>query len=132
MSDAAEVQEAAPDEATVLADRYIAMWNEGDGGRRRGTIAAIWSAGARYRDPLLAGDGHDGIDAMVQAVQDKYPGHRFRRTGPVERHNDRLRFAWELGAEGAAPMVTGVDFGVLDAEGRLAEITGFFDSVAAG
>lgn len=120
------------DAASQLADRYIEMWNEADGSRRRGIIAAIWAAGARYRDPLLAGDGHDGIDAMVQAVQAQYPGHRFRRTGPVEQHNDRLRFAWELGVPGAAPIVTGVDFGVLSGDGRLQEITGFFDTVAAG
>jgi len=123
--------DSAAEAATRLADRYIEMWNETDAGRRRALIALVWNANARYRDPMLASDGHDGLEAMVQGVQAQYPGHRFRRTGAVEIHNDRLRFAWELGAADAEPMVAGVDFGLLDGQGRLQEITGFFDRVAA-
>lgn len=116
--------------ATELADGYIAMWNETDADRRQALIARIWNPQARYRDPLLQGDGHDGLDAMVRSVQAQYPAHRFRRTGPVEVHGGRLRFAWELGLADVEPMVAGVDFGLLDGEGRLREITGFFDRVA--
>ncbi|MEQ8347888.1 MAG: nuclear transport factor 2 family protein [Sneathiellaceae bacterium] len=121
--------EGRDDAATALADRYIAMWNETDAGRRRDLIARVWAAAARYRDPMLSGDGHDGIDAMVQGVHAHYPGHRFSRTSAVESHNGRLRFGWALGAQGAAPLVTGVDFGVLSGDGRLQEIAGFFDTM---
>lgn len=122
-------QTAAPEDATAIADSYIAMWNATDGDRRRALIAQVWAAAARYRDPMLAGDGHDGIDAMVQAVHAQYPGHRFSRTSAVDCHNDRIRFGWALGAAGAAPLVTGVDFGVLADDGRLQEIAGFFDAM---
>ena len=30
---------------TELVDRYIAMWNETDGGRRRALIARVWTEG---------------------------------------------------------------------------------------
>ncbi|MFC3231222.1 nuclear transport factor 2 family protein [Marinibaculum pumilum] len=119
------------DPVTDLTDRYIAMWNETDGARRRDLIAAIWAKEGRYRDPALAGDGHAGIDTMVQAVQAQFPGHSFRRTSAVEQHNDRIRFGWELGPEGAEPLIAGVDFGVLAGDGRLQEIAGFFDKVPA-
>lgn len=113
---------------TDLADRYIAIWNETDAAARRGLIANTWTEGALYVDPLMRGEGRDGIDAMVAAVQQRFPGHRFRRTGPVDAHNDRVRFGWALAPEGGPDLVAGVDFGVV-AGGRLAAITGFLDQV---
>jgi hypothetical protein len=40
---------------TDLVDRYIATWNETDGGRRRDLIARTWTEGASYLDPMLQG-----------------------------------------------------------------------------
>jgi len=117
------------DTNTALVNRYIEMWNETDAAFRKTLIARTWTEDAAYVDPMLKGDGHAGIDAMVAGVHEKYPGLRFKLTSAVEAHNDRLRFTWELGAEGAAPLVRGTDFGVV-ASGRLRAITGFFDHVA--
>jgi hypothetical protein len=115
---------------TQLADRYIALWNETDAARRRGLIAETWTETARYRDPMLTGDGPDGIDALIAAVQAQYPSHRFHRTGAVDAHHQSLRFTWELRVEGQPPFVVGVDIGEVAADGRLQSITGFFDHVA--
>jgi hypothetical protein len=114
---------------TDLIDRYIAAWNETDAGRRHDLIARTWTEGASYLDPMLQGDGHDGIDAMIANVQERFPGHRFRRTGDVESHHDRVRFTWDLAPEEGTPVVSGTDFGVVTADTRLAAITGFFDRV---
>jgi hypothetical protein len=111
---------------TQLIDRYIAMWNETDGKRRRDLIAAVWTEDASYVDPVLQGDGHAGIDAMVQALHERFPDHRFRRTSDVDTHHDRVRFGWQLAPEGGAAIVEGVDFGVVAGE-RLRAITGFFN-----
>lgn len=113
---------------TDLIDRYIATWNEADAGRRSDLIAKTWSEGASYLDPMLEGEGRDGIDAMIAAVQERYPGHRFRRTGEVESHHDRVRFTWDLAPEDGEPVVKGTDFGVVAGD-RLAAVTGFFDQV---
>jgi hypothetical protein len=109
-----------------LIDRYIAMWNETDGNSRRDLIAAVWTEDANYVDPVLQADGHAGIDTMVQAVHQRFPGHRFRRTSEVDTHHDRVRFNWQLAPESGAPVVEGVDFGVVSNE-RLQAITGFFN-----
>ncbi|HEX7968414.1 MAG TPA: nuclear transport factor 2 family protein [Stellaceae bacterium] len=115
---------------TDLIDRYIAMWNETDAERRRELIARVWTRTASYVDPAVQGDGQAGIDAMVKAVQERFPGHRFRRTSDVDAHHDRVRFAWELAPEGGPAIVNGIDFGVVAAGERLQAITGFFDRVA--
>ena len=114
-----------------LADRYIAMWNETDAVRRRALIAAVWTPDGAYVDPVVQSDGHGGIDAMVKAVQERFPGHRFARTSDVDAHHDRVRFRWTLGPDGGAAIVEGVDFGTVAGD-RLKSITGFFDKVPAG
>ena len=80
-----------------LVERYITSWNEPDADRRRALIAQTWTGGARYLDPVMQGEGHAGIDAIIQGVQARFPGHRFRRIGEVDVHHDRIRFSWELG-----------------------------------
>ena len=115
---------------TDLIARYIAMWNETDGERRRQIIAGVWTRNASYIDPVLQGDGQAEIDAMVKSVQERFPGHKFRRTGAIDMHHDRARFGWELGPEGGEPVVVGTDFAVIAGGERLAAVTGFFDRVA--
>jgi hypothetical protein len=111
-----------------LIDRYIAIWNEPDAARRRDLIAQTWTEDASYLDPLLSGEGPDGIDAMVRGVQERFPDHRFRRASAIDAHHDRVRFNWDLApAGGGAPLAAGVDFGVVAADGRLRAITGFLD-----
>ena len=113
-------------ELTQIVDRYIATWNERDAARRRDLIARTWTEDGRYLDPLMAGEGHDGIDAMIAAVQEQFPGFRFRRTGALDAHHDRARFTWELGPRAGAPLAGGIDFATV-AGGRLAAVTGFLD-----
>lgn len=113
---------------TQLIDTYIAIWNETDAARRRDLIARVWTDNASYVDPVLQGDGRTGIDAMVQALQQRFPGHRFSRTSEVDTHHDRVRFNWTLAPEGGAAIVEGVDFGLLAGD-RLQAITGFFNQM---
>jgi hypothetical protein len=109
-----------------LVERYIALWNETDGERRRQLIAATFAEGASYVDPLTASEGHAAIDGMVQAVQQRFPGYRFRRAGEVDGHHDRLRFCWELVPEAGAAIATGTDFATV-AGTRMTAVTGFID-----
>jgi len=116
---------------TDLIDRYFDAWNESGAERRRELIAATWAADADYRDPLLSGAGHDGIDTMIRAVQERFPHHTFRRTTQVDGFANRLRFSWELTTPAGEAIVKGSDFGVVDAHGRLLAVTGFLDQVPA-
>lgn len=113
-------------EATQLADAYLAIWNERDREARRALIAETWATDGLYLDPLLRGEGHEGIDAAIGGAQPLFPGLFFRRTSEVDGHNDRLRFSWELGPEGEPPAMAGIDIGQV-VDGRLSSIIGFFD-----
>ena len=111
----------------MLADRYIAIWNETDAATRRELIAKTWAEDGHYLDPLLAGDGHDGIEAMTAGFQSAYPGHTFRRVGTIDQHHDRIRFGWELVTPDGQTFVIGTDYGEITPDGLLRSITGFFE-----
>lgn len=114
-----------------LVERYLSAWNETDPAARQDCVARAWAEQGSYRDPALAADGHAAIAGMAAAVQQRFPDHAFRRTGPIDAHNDRLRFGWELAPRaGGPPAVRGVDFATLAPDGRLASVTGFFDHLA--
>jgi hypothetical protein len=122
-----QTMETMMTDVTALVDRYVATWNETDPARRRELIAGTYVEAASYVDPLTQTQGRDGIDAMIQAVQAQFPGHRFRRRGDVDAHSGRVRFAWELGPEDGPALVAGIDFGVIAADGRFEAMTGFID-----
>jgi hypothetical protein len=111
---------------TELVDRYIDMWNETDAERRRALIVRTWTPTGAYVDPLMEAAGPEQISAMVEGVQARFPEARFSRTSDVDAHHDRLRFSWSLGPAGGAPIVGGLDVGVV-AGGKLETITGFLD-----
>jgi len=112
-------------ESTIEA--YVATWNETDPGRRRAGIARAWAEKGSFRDPVMASDGHAGVDAMLAGVQAKFPGFVLRRTSKVDAHNGAARFTWSLGPAAGPSVVEGVDFCALSPDGRLVEVVGFID-----
>jgi hypothetical protein len=121
----------APVDATSVAQRYIALWNETDAARRERLLEADWAADAHYVDPLMQASGREQISALVGAVHQRYPGFRFTLVGKADAHGENLRFTWTLGPSGAQDLIQGTDFVRLDA-GKLAAVTGFLDKVPVG
>jgi SnoaL-like domain len=109
-----------------VVDRYFEAWNEADKSARAALLAQAWADECRYCDPLSDVAGHDGFDAMVAGVQQQFPGHRVRRTSPIDRHHDQVRFEWDIVAPDGTIAITGVDYGELAGDGRLRAIGGFF------
>jgi len=112
----------------AVASRYIELWNERKPGRRREMLAANWADDAKYVDPLMSGDGHDGVDALIAGVQQRFPDFRFHLIGQPNGFGDHVRFSWGLGPEGADSPIKGTDFALVR-DGRIRSITGFLDQV---
>jgi hypothetical protein len=112
----------------AIAQRYLEAWNERDGAKRRALIAALWADDAAFRDPIMAGDGHAGIDQVIEGVQTRFPDFRFRQIGAADGFGDYVRLSWGLGPDGADAPIKGADFLELRNE-RLQKVTGFFDQI---
>ncbi len=81
-------------------------------------------------DPLMKGEGSDGIDAMIAGVQQRFPDFEFALLGKARR-------PWQLrpllvGTRRAAATIRskGTDFVVTDS-GRISSVTGFLDQMPA-
>jgi hypothetical protein len=116
--------------ASKLAQDYIALWNETDGARRKAQLSAEWTPDATYADPLMQGTGLTEIDALIGAVQQRFPTLVFSLVGAVDGYADVARFSWALGPKEGEAIVKGTDF-VRRHGDRIACVTGFLDLVPA-
>ena len=114
-----------------IAHSYIHLWNERVPDRRRELLKTNWTDDATYIDPLMHGDGHDGVDALIADVQQRFPDFRFQLIGQPNGFGDHVRFSWGLGPEGADSPIKGTDFAVVK-DGRIRSITGFLDQIPQG
>lgn len=114
-----------------VVEAYVDAWNELDAGRRRAGITRVFADRATYRDPVMSSDGPAGIDAMLAAVQAKFPGFVLKRTSRIDHHSGQqggyVRFNWSLGPAAGPSVVEGVDFCELSPDGKLASVVGFID-----
>ena len=113
----------------AIADAYIDMWNETDTTARKARIEQLFAPDGRYTDPLADVTGHDQIDAMINAVQQQFPGMHFTLVGPVDAHHQQARFGWALGPSGAESLIDGFDVLERDDDGRVTLVLGFLDKV---
>ena len=118
-------------DVNTIASRYIDLWNERMPSRRRDILKQHWAKDAKYVDPLMSGEGHDGVDALIAGVQQRFPDFRFHLIGEPNGFGDHVRFSWGLGPEGADSPIKGTDFAVIS-DGRIRSITGFLDQVPQG
>lgn len=113
-----------------IADRYIATWNATDRSLRQTLLAQGWAKDARYADPMMAGRGHEEIEALIASVQARFPGFRFALAGRVDGFGNNVRFSWSLGPSEDPKFILGTDFAEVE-DGRLKAVTGFLDKVPA-
>lgn len=96
--------------------------------RREEIIAQTYTENATYLDPLMQGEGHAGINTMIEAARAQLSGLRFERVGSLDAHNGHLRFSWKLAPEGGEALYRGTDIATVE-EGRFSSVLGFLDPV---
>ena len=116
----------------AIVDDYLQAWNTTDPVVRSATVAAVYAVDARVCDPLFEVAGHEQLTALFAHFHEAYAGAKFRQKGAIDAHHQLLRWGWEMvGADGAV-MLDGLDVGVLDDDGKLASVAGFFGLALPG
>ena len=103
-----------------FVERYIAVWNEPDGARRRACIAALWTPHGASLQRVLEPRGRTAIEARVAASYDKWVhgrGHVFRRAGQAIGHHDAVMCSWQMVAPDGTVVSLGLTFLLLDPSG---------------
>ncbi|MFI6649203.1 hypothetical protein ACIBI8_16525 [Streptomyces sp. NPDC050529] len=123
-----------------LTDRYVAVWNEPDGERRRAAIRALWSAdavhvlqppkeilqtaeGLGFERLLLQARGHREGEFRVTRAHEEFvaPGTFVCRSrNNSDRLHDVVKFNWEMAPRGGGEAAgIGLEILVLGPDGRI-------------
>jgi hypothetical protein len=140
MTDTQGFVEISTRSAAELAEKYIALWNEPDAGRRRRMIAELWTDDGRHilQPPqeiraiaaqpgigltaVLEARGYEQIEARAASAYEHWVGSeglRFRGRDDAERVADVVKFHWEAVAKDGSVFAVGLNFLVLAANGRI-------------
>lgn len=114
----------------VLA--YIEAWSTRDEVARRELLDMSVADNASYTDPAYEARGkeeiacHIGRSLSGEAYDGAGVGARIPISSGVDQHHGMFRFSWVLVDPQERPILEGMDFVELAADGRLQRITGFF------
>ncbi|MFG3137127.1 hypothetical protein ACGFZA_13035 [Streptomyces sp. NPDC048211] len=123
-----------------LTDRYVAVWNEPDGERRRAAIRELWSAdavhvlqppseilrtaeGLGFDRLLLEARGHRALEFRVTRAHEEFVAAGtfvFRSRNNSDRLRDVVKFNWEMAPrDGGEVAGVGLEILVLGPDGRI-------------
>jgi hypothetical protein len=114
----------------MLADRYVAVWNEKDEARRRDAIATLWVPDGRHFVGKRAVQGYEDLEKRVRGSHEKNvrdDGNRFRAAPGARRLRDIVTFYWEMHPSDAdTALVRGMEFLIINNEDRILADYQFF------
>src|SRR3954453_10761942 len=126
--------------AAVLAEKYVALWNEPDAGQRRRMIAELWAEGGRHilqppqeiraiaaqpgiaMTAILRAQGYDEIEARAAGVYEHWVGSEglsFRRRDDADRLGGVVKLHLEAVTKAGEVQAVGLSILVLAADGRI-------------
>ena len=140
MTDTQAFVEISSRSAAELAEKYVALWNEPDAGRRRRMIAELWAEDGRHilqptqeireiaaqpgigLTAILEARGYEEIEARVASAYEHWVGSEglsFRGRDDADRLSNVVKLHWEAVAKDGTVVAVGLSFLVLAADGRI-------------
>lgn len=121
------VADAAVARVVETVDAWLAAWSEPDRAAREATVTRVVAPSIRFRDRFSLVEGLDDLLPHLAAVHVFMPGMKLTRTGDVRHCLGRALADWiATGADGAE-RGRGTNAFFLDADGRIEEVTGFWE-----
>ena len=110
-----------------LVDDWFAAWAIADDSERARAVAAIVSPSVQFGDRYSVIDGRDELVQHIGGAIRFMPGFTIRRTGDVKHCLGTLLVEWTISRVDNPQFATGTDVFVLDAAGKIASVTGFWN-----
>ena len=112
-----------PIDAQALADRYAAVWNDGDPKARRAAIETLWSPDGEHYVGVREFRGYHQLHQRVTEAYEKNVRdgkHLFRAVKNAQQVHGVVTFNWEMiDPSNGEVLATGLEFLELDAQGRI-------------
>ena len=112
--------------AASVVDQWFAAWGEPDATVRERALATIAAAEIQFGDRFSCLDGLADINAHLTAAQRFMPGMRLERRGEIRQCQWHVLADWVAVASDGQERGRGTNLFVLDADGRITAVTGFW------
>ena len=113
--------------AAGTVDGWFAAWSDPNADTRERALGAIAAAGITFHDRFSCIAGDADVRAHLAAVHRFMPGLRLERRGEVRHCQWRVLADWTAIAADGQERGRGTNVFVLDADGRIADVTGFWN-----
>lgn len=110
----------------TIVSRYLRFWNCEPGDEQRKIAAEIFTDDVRFRAPIGSYDGPAALVELRTQIGEHLGEVSFRARTEPEFHHDRARLQWEV-LRGGESFSTGIEVLAFADDGRIADVTGFFD-----
>ena len=127
-NDTVEGRDSARAEVPEVLERYLEMWSERDGERRRRLIDECVSEDMIFADPRDYHEGRDALFTNTNRFRKLFPGAVLMRTSHVDTQHRRHRYTWRIELDGEL-LIEGMDVTTLDEAGLIERIDGFFGPI---
>ena len=105
---------------------YSKCWSIADAAQRIKRLGTVAENDVIYRDPYSSCSGIDELSEYMAGFQAGFPGAKFV-IKTVQRHHDCILAHWDLVLANGHVLHDGRSFAKLGPQGKLQDITGFFD-----
>lgn len=112
--------------AAQSVDEWFGAWSDPQTASREATLAGIVSADIGFSDRFSCIAGDDELRAHLAAVHRFMPGMRLERRGDIRHCQSRVLADWVALSADGQERGRGTSLFVLDADGRIAEVVGFW------
>lgn len=104
---------------------YSQSWSATDSAKRLALFEQSLSVDCVYTDPLIQTSGYAQLSDYMIELQKNVPGVKFIITD-FKNHHDRSLAHWNMTDGSGNMMMQGASFGLYGADGRLTQMTGFY------
>ncbi len=110
-------------EAELLADRYVAVWNNPDPAQRKKTIHSLWAPEGTHYMGTKEARGYEALEERIEGSHERNVrdgGYLFRRVKTAQSLKNAVTFNWEMFSVNSGEIAAeGSGFLILDERGRI-------------
>jgi hypothetical protein len=119
---------AAEDRFLAAWTTYQAAWSVVSDDKRQKMLDDSVAPDCVYTDPVSISRGHRELTAKMQATQRNFPGATFRNDKFAQHHGQAIS-SWTMLDRNGTAIFAGTSYARYGDDGRLAQMTGFFEAV---
>lgn len=114
----------------AIWEQYVEAWKVPSAAAKRMLFEKALATQCVYTDPLTVATGWEALLDYMLEFQRQVPGGHFV-TEQFIAHHDRSIARWRMVDARGAAMSTGMSYGEYESSGKLATMTGFFETPAS-